>query len=245
MLPLDHVPFYHPDPDALAEGFRRLGFAVSPPSRTTSPDHPGVVWEGRCVFLQSGWIDVIREAQARRPGAPAACLFLTPDLAKATAELADLEPRSPERLERRWAGEDGALPPETFVYAPLAARIASVPVAVIEHAWPCVDIRPEWFQHANGGEAIDGLIFGDGGPGPAGETAAARLDLSAFAYWSAERFDAAFPETPGRRALQIRVGDLDRTRAALASLGARFIEAEGGVAVPAQFGLACGLLFTA
>ena len=242
MLPLDHIPFHDPDPDALARGFGKLGFTASPASRYTSPDHPGAAWQGRCVFLRSGWLDLLCEPSPRRPGAPAACVFRTPDLAGALTELADLSPEPATRLERRWEDHVG-LPPESFAYAGLRSRIAPTPLAVIQHAWPCPDIRPEWFEHANGARAVEGLIFGGEAPGPAATAAARGLDLTGFEYWPLDRFEAAFAGAPARRALRLRTDDLARTRAVLEAAGARFSEAADGIAVPPQFGVNCGVLF--
>ena len=242
MLPLDHIPFYDENPDELALGFGKLGFTVSPPSRYTAPDHPDAEWRGRCIFTADGWLDLLFDENPRNPGAPMACLFRAPDLAAAIAEGAILNPGEPVRLERRWRGE-ADLPAESFVYAELRSRIAPVGLAVIAHAWPCVDVRTEWFEHANGARRIVGLIFGGEAPGPAAPSAGRLLDLSSLDYWSQAAFDAAFPGTRARRALRVTVDDLARTRAALAANGARFLEMEAGIAVPAQFGLTCGVLF--
>jgi hypothetical protein len=242
MLPLDHIPFYDLDPDALALGFGKLGFTASPPSRYTAPDHPDAEWRGRCIFTRNGWLDLLFDENPRNPATPEACLFRAPDLAAASAEAAILNPGEPVRLERRWAGEPG-LPAESFAYVGLGSRIAPVGFALITHAWPCVDVRAEWFEHANGARRIGGLIFGGEAPGPAAASAGRVLDLAGVEYWSRATFDAAFPGTPARRALQVAVDDLDVTRAVLRASGARFGEIEQGIAVPAQFGVNCGVLF--
>ena len=242
MLPLDHIPFYAPDPDVLAEGFSRLGFTLSPPSRYTAPDHPDARWAGRCVFLRDGWFDLLRDEGTRWPGAPMSVLFRTPDLAAAREELAVLNPEAPFHLERRWADDD-SLAPERFVYASLRSRIAPLVLAVIQHAWPCVDLLPEWQAHANGAQAVVSLIFGGEAPGPAAATAARFLDHQAIEYWSLSAFDAAFPGAKVRRAIRLRVRDLDETRAALSARGVRFTEAADGLDVPPQLGIEAGFLF--
>lgn len=243
MLPLDHIPFYGPDPDALAGGFARLGFTVSPPSRYAAPDHPEAAWRGRCVFTRNGWMDLLFDERARNPGAPMSILFRTPDLAATRRDLADFNPEAPFRLVRSWAGEDD-LPTERFVYAGLRSRIAPFMVAVIEHDWPCKDVRPEWQAHANGAEAVIGLILGGQAPGTAAAAAARFLDPAAIEYWPQAAFDAAFPGAPVRRALRIGVADLAAPAAALEASGARFAEIDAGLAVPPQFGIAAGLLFS-
>jgi hypothetical protein len=242
MLPLDHIPFYDVAPDELARGFGKLGFTASAPSRYTAPDHPGAGWRGRCIFTRDGWLDLLFDENPRRPAAPMACLFRAPDLAAASAEAAILNPGEPVRLERRWQGEDD-LPAEAFVYTELRSRIAPVGLALIAHTWPCVDIRPAWFDHANGAKRIVGLIFGGEAPGPAAAAASRVLDVRGLEYWPRADFDAAFPGASVRRALRVQVEDLARAAGALQASGARFSEAPDGLAVPAQFGVDCGLLF--
>ena len=78
---------------------------------------------------------------------------------------------------------------------------------------------------------------------PAATAAARELDLTGFEYWPLDRFEAAFPGAPARRALRLRVADLARTRAVLEAAGARFNAAAPGIAVPPQFGVNCGILF--
>lgn len=242
MLPLDHIPFYAPDPEALGQGFARLGFTLSPPSRYISPDAPAALWQGRCVFLRDGWFDLLGDPQPRTPGAPMSLLFRTPDLEATRRELAELNPEAPFHLERRWADDD-SLAPERFVYAALNSRIAPFALAVIQHAWPCVDLLPEWQAHANGAQAVVSLIFGGEAPGPAAAIAARFLDHQAIEYWSQSAFDAAFPGAKVRRAIRLRVRDLDETRAALAARGVHFTEAADGLDVPPQFGVEAGFLF--
>jgi hypothetical protein len=245
MLPLDHIPFYSPDPEALADGFARLGFTLSPPSRYTAPDHPDAAWRGRCVFTRDGWFDVLFGERPRTPGAPMSVLFRTPDLAATRRELAALNPEEAFQLERGWADDD-SLPRERFAYAGLRSRIAPLVLAVIQHAWPCVDLLPEWQDHANGAQAVTALIFGGEAPGPAAATAARFLDHQALEYWPQATFDDAFPGAQVRRAIRIRAADLAVTAAALAAAGARFAEMESGsLAVPPQFGVEAGLLFSA
>lgn len=244
MLPLDHIPFYDPDPEALAKGFARLGFTLSPPSRYTAPDHPAAAWRGRCIFLRDGWFDLLGDPRPRNPGAPMSLLFRTPDLDATRHELAELNPEEPFHLERRWADDD-SLPPERFVYATLRSRIAPLMLAVIQHAWPCVDLLPEWQAHANGAESVVSLIFGGEAPGPAAATAARFLDHQAIEYWSTGAFDAAFPGAKVRRAIRIRVRDLDETRTALTAGDVLFTEAADGLDVPPQFGVEAGFLFGA
>lgn len=242
MLPLDHIPFYSPDPEALADGFARLGFTLSPPSRYTAPEHPEAAWRGRCVFTRDGWFDLLYGERPRNPGAPMSVLFRTPDLAVARRELAVLNPEEPFQLERRWADDD-SLPHEWFAYCGLRSRIAPLALAVIQHAWPCVDLLPAWQEHANGAQAVVSLIFGGDAPGPSAATAARFLDHEAIEYWSQSAFDAAFPGAKVRRAIRIRVRDLDETRAALTAAGAAFTEAADGLDVPPQFGVEAGFLF--
>lgn len=245
LLPLDHIPFYSPDPEALADGFARLGFTLSPPSRYTAPEHPGAGWRGRCVFTREGWFDLLFDERPRAPGAPMSALFRTHDLAAACRELAALNPGAPFQLERSWADDD-SLPHERFVYAELRSRIAPLMLAVIQHAWPCVDLLPEWQDHANGAQAVTALIFGGEAPGPAAATAARFLHHQALEYWPQAAFDEVFPGASVRRAIRIRVGDLARTAATLAAAGAQFAEMESGrLAVPPQFGIDAGFLFSA
>lgn len=244
MLPLDHIPFYHRDPEALARTFERLGFTVSPRSRYTAPDHPATSWRGRCVFMREGWFDMLFAERARQQGAPMSLLFRTDDLAATREALAALNPEEPFRLERSWA-DDCSLPPERLAYAILRSRIAPFPLAVIEHAWPCVDVLPEWQAHANGAQAVTALIFGGEAPGPAAATAARFLDHEAIEYWPLDAFQAAFRDAPFGRAVRVRVDDLSRTRNALQASGATFLDVADGVAAPAQENLAGGILFSA
>lgn len=240
MLPLDHIPFYG-EPDAMGEAFARLGFTVSPPGEYTTPDHPGVRWPSRSVFLRQGWFDLLSDDDAQLPGAPGAILFRGDD--PIAPELAALRPQSPQRLERRWS-EDVGRPTETFAFSSLKSRIAPLGIAAIAHAWPCVDILPEWFEHPNGAMALTGMVFGQGKPGPMAAAAAEVLDLSGFEYWARPTFAAAFPRTPVRYAVKVRVADLARARAALKAGGAKVRETAGSLCVPAQFGLMGGFLFS-
>jgi hypothetical protein len=244
MLPLDHIPFYDVDPLELGKGFARLGFTLSPPSVYTAPDHPDAGWEGCCIFTRDGWLDLLEDEFPKLPGAPMSALFRTPDLAAARDELAVLNPQAAFRLERRWASDQG-LPPERFAYAELRSRIAPLVLAVIEHPWPCHDLKPEWQDHANGALAIQSLIFGGEAPGPAAAAAARFLDPTALEYWPAAEFDAAFPGTKARRAIRVQVDDLAVTRRVLETAGARFAETAHGLSAPAQFGVEAGLLFSA
>lgn len=244
MLPLDHIPFYSPDPEALADGFARLGFTLSPPSRYTAPDHPDAGWRGRCVFTRDGWFDLLFDERPRAPGAPMSALFRTPDLAATRRELAVLNPEDPFQLERCWADDD-SLPHERFVYSGLRSRIAPLALAVIQHAWPCVDLLPAWQEHANGAQAVTALIFGGEAPGPAAATAARFLDHKAIEYWPLAAFDEAFPGATVRRAIRVRVADPAVTAATLAAAGVRCADTPDGVAVPPQFGVEAGLLFSA
>ena len=245
MLPLDHLPFRTPDLTKLAAAFEALGFTVSPPGAYTSADVPDARWPNRCVFLKRGWFDLLADpvAEPVTPG-PGGCLFRTDDLDATLAGIQGLRTRPAYRLERRW-DDDIGLPPETFALFDLRERIAPIPLAVIEHAWPCPDIAPGWMDHPNGAIEITGLVFGGSAPGPAADQASASLDLAGFEYLPAETFAQTFGADVPPVAVRIKVGSLNQASEALQGHGARFTQSSGRLIAYAAGDLDCRFVFFA
>jgi hypothetical protein len=245
LLPLDHLPFNAADLAGLAQAFETLGFTVSPRGAYTSPDQPGARWPNHSVFLRAGWFDLLREPSLSADAllVPRACLFRADDLAAAARALAPLRTTTPYGLVRRWE-EDLGLEPESFDLFSLRERVAPLPLAVIAHAYPCRDIRPDWLDHPNGAQAVAGLIFADAAPSPAASAAGQALDLSGFAYWGRAPFEAEFG--PGVEvAVRIQVGSLSQATVVLGDHGVGFRQGEAGLCVPPQGRFGCGFLFAA
>jgi hypothetical protein len=239
MLPIDHLPFPTPDTGALAAAFERLGFTVTPECAYASPE--GGHWRNRCVVFEAGWFDLLQEPLAAADeAAPFACLFLAQDLDEAVAALGEVKTSEVFTLERRI--EDA--PPEAFRYRNVRARISPLFVSIIEHAWPCPDIRPEWRAHANGAVAVDGITFGEGEPGVAAEVCGRVLDLSGFRYLAPTAFAARYGSPRRPIAVRLRVRDLAETAQALRG---RDIAFEGGesLIVRAPEGFGCSFEFVA
>lgn len=244
MLPLDHLPFQTGDLDALAQAFRTLGFVVSPRGAYTSPEAPGANWPNQSVFLRKGWFDLLHSPQAgaESPVRPGAGLFLAEDLEHAAASLEGFRKRPSYRLERRWKHDLG-LPSEAFALFEIAERISPLALAVIQHHYPCHDTLAAWFDHPNTAEEVAGLIFGSSEPGPMAERAACHLDISGFRYWEGRRFTAAFGHCEPQVALRIRVGSLNKARAAFDIAGIAFVETTEGLHLTPPHPLACGFQF--
>lgn len=214
MLRLDHVPFLSTSLTELGDAFAALGFTVSPPGAYVSPDFPKARWPTRGVFLRDGWFDLRSSAAVRRPG-PFGCLFRTNDLEASGRDLADLQTRPSYRLERAW-NDDVELPRQTFRLFELRERVAPLGLAVIEHVYPCQDMRTEWMDHPNGAVALAGLTFGASTPGPAAGRVAETLDLATLDYLSDDDFTLRYGDIPARMAIAVGVGCLDRTSNVLA-----------------------------
>lgn len=238
MLPIDHLPFPAADVAALADAFARLGFTVTPVCEYVSPE--GGRWRNRCVVFEESWFDLLAEPLAPAGAAPFACLFLAPDLDEAVAALGPVKTSELFTLERRF--EDG--PPEAFRYRNVRARISPLFVSVMQHAWPCPDIRPEWRVHANGAVAVEGLVFGEGEPGPAAEACGRVLDLSRFGYLDPEGFAARYGSPRRAIAVRLRVRDLAETAQALRARHTAF-EAGESLVVRAPDGFGCSFEFVA
>ena len=240
MLPLDHIPFPGPDLAATAAAFAALGFNVSPRCAYTSPDEPGARWENHCVFLDTGWFDLLQAHGAPPPVRPGGALFLTDDLDAASARLSTMRQLPPYRLVRGWddAPDRGK---EAFRLFAIRERISPLGLAVIEHHYPCLDAAPAWFIHPNNAKEVVGAVFAGAEPGPFAQAAVQVLDLSGFEYWELARFGDAFG--PGVDcAVRIRVGSLAAARAALSS-DLAVVEAEGRLHVAPPSPLGCGFLF--
>ena len=244
MLPLDHVPFYTGDLEALTRAFLALGFVVSPRGDYTSPEYPDANWTSHAVFLRKGWLDLQHNPQASSdaPVGPRAGLFLTNDLDAAAACLSGFRTRPTYRLERRWKNDLG-LPSEAFALFDIGERISPVGLAVIQHHYPCHDTLAAWFDHPNSAEEVAGLIFGAAEPGPMAGQAACHLDISGFRYWDEAKFKAAFGHCEPQVALRVRVGSLTKVRAALDIAGIAFVETPDGLHVTPPRPLACGFQF--
>ncbi|HEX2559353.1 MAG TPA: VOC family protein [Phenylobacterium sp.] len=234
MLPLDHLPFPTSDLEGLAEAMRRLGFTVSPRGRYVQPD--GAVFPNRCVFLKKGWFDLLQADEAPAEVLPRGCLFLTGDVQATRVALADLGPsRRTFLLERRW-DQDVGRPPERFRWIGFKTDRLGVQAAAVEHAWPCVDILPEWQVHPNGAVEILGLASTGKPPGETG------LDTSGFLYLSAE----AVAETYGAElAVRLKVDDLWQTRRALHRGGVEWRQAGASLIIPPHGAVACAFEFSA
>jgi hypothetical protein len=242
-LPLDHLPFNAAELAGLAQAFGTLGFTVSPRGAYTSPSQPAARWPNHSVFLRAGWFDLLQEPSLPTDAllAPRACLFRAGDLAAAAQALSPLRTTTPYGLVRRW-DQDLGLEPETFELFSLRERVAPLPVAVIAHAYPCCDIRPDWLDHPNSAQAVAGLIFADAAPGPAATKAGQALDLSGFQYWGRPAFEAEFG--PGVEvAVRVRVGSLGQVAAVLNAGGVGFRQGEAGICVPPHGRFGCGFAF--
>lgn len=242
MSPLDHLPIPNPDLEGACRAFEALGFTISPACVYTSPEQSGAEWRNRSVFLSEGWLDLQAApgAPAGVGGAPASCLFRTADLAASRAAFSDMRQTEPYSLIRTWpdAPELGA---ERFALFSIMERISPLVLAVIQHAYPCPDTRPEWFEHPNTARRVAGLIFRDAEPGVAAAAAAARLDLSGFRYLAAADFDEAFPAA--RMAIRVEVGSIAATRHVLAAAAMPCAQQGRALRVGAPAPLACGFEF--
>lgn len=240
MLPIDHLPFPGPEPDALACAFQRLGFHVSPVGVYASPE--GGRWRNRAIFFEQGWFDLLAEPQAPAgAAAPFAALFLTSDLDLATLALGPVKTSEVFSLERRWEIDLGRAP-ETFRYRNVRARVAPIFLSLIEHAWPCADVLPQWREHSNGARRLAGIVFGDGEPGPAAMAVGKLLDLTGFTYLDPAVFAARYGSP--RRALTVRV-EVRSLAAAADALTARQTTFEAGetLIVRAPDGFGCSFEF--
>ena len=239
LLPIDHIPFQGPDLDAIAQAFAALGFTVSPPGAYTSPDDPLASWANRCVFLASGWFDLLHvpSAASEAPVKPGSCLFLTDDLRQTERRLGEMRRHPPYRLKRVWDERHAC---ETLELTAIRERIAPLGLAVIQHAYPCPDARDEW--HPNTAVEVAGLIFGGAEPGPAASAAGDVLDLSGFDYWDAEAFAASFGGQAHPIAVRVCVTSLAAARAALAPHLA-CVESQGRLHVAPPVPLGCGFQF--
>lgn len=244
MFPIDHIPVAHHDLDRLAAVFEALGFSVSRPCVYDSPDDPTGPWTCRSVFLDHGWLD-LQQAPAMPVGAgaaPQACLFRTPSLATAAAELAPFRTGPAIRLTRRWDGE--ATADLELAWMSLRERIAPFVLALAEYParGPAEGIARA--PHRNSATRLLGLTFGGAAPGPAAEAAGRRLDLSGFRYLPQDAFDAGFGRPAGlSTALRFEVGSLDAVTAALGEGGLTHTVDGACIRVPAQGDLGCGVEF--
>lgn len=243
MLPLDHIPFPGPDMAATAAAFSMLGFTVSPQAAYTSPDFPEARWASRCVFLRSGWFDLLHapEAPAEGPVSPGAALFLTDDLAGAAKRLGEFRQRRAYALVRAW-DQAPELGHEHFELFDIRERVCPLGLSVIAHHYPCPDTLPAWFEHHNTASALTGLIFRDAQPGAYAQRASAVLDISGFGYWPADRFRSTFGDIAAT-AVCVRVDSLATLRRWAEASGLAFRESEGRLNVTAPAPLACGFQF--
>jgi len=212
---LDHVPFYGNAGD-LPDAFRDLGFQCSPHGFYTSPQHPDRVWETNCVFMERGWLDLLRVPRTRSVDRVVAggCLFLA-DLEAAMSVLPDDAIAERHELERRWDGYDTVR--EQFELALLRESPCDLPAALIRHRWPCDDVDPAWTRHPNGAVGLKGVCCRADSAKPDSPAPALQnlLDVSQALDLPKDAFLARFRSDDARVALEVAVADLDRTARAL------------------------------
>jgi hypothetical protein len=227
MAALDHLAF-HGSLERLAAAFGRLGFHVSPVGRYLATSGPRREWTNRSVFLKENWFDLIAGAvDDRAPLFPSSLLLRTDDLAATEAAMGAAVAGAPYGLERRW-DEDLSLPPERFALVRLSGKLGPLSVAMIQHAYPCGDTLPDWFEHPNGAEAIVEVRLSAAGASGCREALLRLGDLA----WLAEGASSA-PET-SRLALTIRVAALATTRRVLAHNRVSFSTPERSICVAAD-----------
>lgn len=239
-LPLDHVPFYRCT-DATLRAFLDLGFVCTPRGSYESPQYPSSVWETNCVFLQQGWFDLLRGSRRSAQlenAVPGGCLFLTPDLEKSIADVNATEITARYTLERRW--QDASVPGERFDLASLSRSPCQLPAAIIQHNWPCDDVRTEWTAHPNGAVCLEAVFC-------AKPTANLRrvsaydeiLDSSVARDLAEKSFRVRFGTDQSRVAVRVRVADLSVVRRKLGSSGLQPCSSTTDTIAVCPPGLAC------
>jgi hypothetical protein len=239
-LPLDHVPFYRCT-EATLRAFLDLGFVCSPRGSYRSPQFPSSVWETNCVFLQQGWFDLLRgsrrgaQSEATVPGA---CLFLTGDMEKSIADLDATEITARYSLERRWQGS--SVPGERFDLASLSRSPCQLPAAIIQHDWPCDDVKAEWTAHPNGAVRLEAVFCSTPTANPTTISSDDEiLDSSLARDITDESFRVRFGTDQFRVAVRIRVADLGVVRHLLRSSGLQPSSSTTGTVAVCLPGLAC------
>lgn len=243
-LPLDHVPFYRCS-DATLRAFLDLGFVCTPRGSYRSPQYPSSVWETNCVFLQQGWFDLLRSSrQSAQSGVavPGGCLFLTADLERSVADLDATEITARYSLERRW--QDASVPGEHFDLAPLSRSPCQLPAAIIQHNWPCDDVRTEWTSHPNGAVWLEAVFCSkpDANPRPTSPYDEI-LDSSVARDLAENSFRVRFGTDQVRVAVRIRVADLSVVRHRLRTSGLQPNRSTTGSIAVCSPGLACAFEF--
>lgn len=213
MLALDHVPFYR-STDATLSAFHSLGFVCSPRGSYRSPQYPSSVWETNCVFLQQGWFDLLRGARLitrAEVAVPGGCLFLTSDLQNSLTNLDPEGITARYSLERCWHGVSG--PGERFDLASLRESPCQLPLAIIQHNWPCDDVKAEWTAHPNGAVCLEAVFCLKQTLAPTKSFPHNDLlDSSRAQDLAAESFRSRFGTDQVRVAVRVRVADLALVR---------------------------------
>jgi len=156
LLPLDHIPFVSRD-DTVLCAFMKMGFTCSPLATYTSPEFPDVIWKTNCVFLNKGWFDLLRDmaAPVESPTSPGGCIFLSDGLPATVTAISNSDAQASYTLIRQWSAPESAT--EIFKVASYRNRVCQFPLTIIEHDWPCRDIKPGWQLHANSAVSLDKL----------------------------------------------------------------------------------------
>jgi len=78
------------------------------------------------------------------------------DLAASIEGLGTLVADTRYTMVRHW-DDDHSLPPEMFELVGLSWKAGPFRTSIIQHVYPCLDTRLEWFEHPNGALTIAGL----------------------------------------------------------------------------------------
>lgn len=249
---LDHVGHFVPDRAVLAAALAAAGFVTTPEAMHTVPGPDGLpVPAGTgnlCVMLQRGYLEFLfrsadtplaaqfDRAVARHPGVHLAA-FATAEPEATAARLADggFAPQPPVAL-RRMAAEMEArftvvrVPPEAMP----EGRVQFVAHHTEDAVW-----QPQWLSHANGAQALLGLMLAVVAPEAAARRWAAFLGRPAHPVAGGFRIatergdvlilsataaadvlgESALPAPPAFPAYALEVADLGRAAAAFAAGG--------------------------
>ncbi len=149
---------------------------------------------------------------------PGGCLFLTADLEKSIADLNAVEITGRYSLERCW--QDDSVPGERFDLASLRKSPCQLPAAIIQHNWPCDDVRTEWTAHPNGAVCLEAVFCSKPTANLSTSSPYDGISDSSLARdLSEESFRVRFGTDQFRVAVRIRVADLSAVRHKVSSSG--------------------------
>jgi len=97
--------------------------------------------------MERGWLDLLQDDRdgVSEIGKPSGCLYLTDDLSGSSEKFDQEHVTASYSLTRTWVDRESES--EAFKIASVKNSVCQLPLAIIQHRWPCDDVEPQWTNH--------------------------------------------------------------------------------------------------